>query len=156
TRARPGRRHRPGQRLTGLVAFANVTRCPAAAGIWRLRGGLAQLGERLNGIQEVRGSNPLSSTSPGPVTRPRVTGPWLFRLPNCRPTDMADRLTEFLDAATAAARRGGAVLQAWRDRVQVREKAPFDLVTEADLECQRVVREFLSERFPDHGFLGEE
>ena len=28
------------------------------------RGGLAQLGERLNGIQEVRGSNPLSSTKP--------------------------------------------------------------------------------------------
>ena len=26
-------------------------------------GALAQLGERLNGIQEVRGSNPLSSTS---------------------------------------------------------------------------------------------
>ena len=25
-------------------------------------GGLAQLGERLNGIQKVRGSNPLSST----------------------------------------------------------------------------------------------
>ncbi len=27
-------------------------------------GGLAQLGERLNGIQKVRGSNPLSSTIP--------------------------------------------------------------------------------------------
>ena len=32
-------------------------------GLGQLRGGLAQLGERLHGMQEVRGSNPLSSTS---------------------------------------------------------------------------------------------
>ncbi len=40
----------------------------ACSHIWsivsrQLGGGLAQLGERLNGIQEVRGSSPLSSTS---------------------------------------------------------------------------------------------
>ncbi len=29
---------------------------------YKNNGGLAQLGERLNGIQKVRGSNPLSST----------------------------------------------------------------------------------------------
>ena len=34
-----------------------------------LRGGVAQLGERLNGIQEVRGSIPLASTA-GPEREP--------------------------------------------------------------------------------------
>ena len=34
-----------------------------------ISGGLAQLGERLNGIQEVRGSSPLSSTVNGPDLR---------------------------------------------------------------------------------------
>ena len=31
---------------------------------YNIAGGLAQLGERLNGIQKVRGSTPLSSTIP--------------------------------------------------------------------------------------------
>jgi hypothetical protein len=31
------------------------------------RGAIAQLGERLNGIQKVRGSNPLSSTKTPPL-----------------------------------------------------------------------------------------
>jgi myo-inositol-1(or 4)-monophosphatase len=44
----------------------------------------------------------------------------------------------------------------WQDRFAVREKAPADLVTEADLASQRRVREILLGAFPDHGFLGEE
>jgi myo-inositol-1(or 4)-monophosphatase len=65
-------------------------------------------------------------------------------------------LTEYLEAAREAARRGGAVLQDWRRRFQIQEKGRFDLVTDADLGSQRVIREFFSERFPDHEFLGEE
>lgn len=65
-------------------------------------------------------------------------------------------LSEYLDAAKEAARRGAAVLEDWRPRFQVREKGRFDLVTEADVESQRVIREFLGQRFPSHGFLGEE
>jgi myo-inositol-1(or 4)-monophosphatase len=42
------------------------------------------------------------------------------------------------------------------DRFEVREKGPSDLVTEADLTSQRVIRELLLGAFPDHGFLGEE
>jgi hypothetical protein len=34
------------------------------------RGAIAQLGERLNGIQKVRGSNPLSSTNNRAITGP--------------------------------------------------------------------------------------
>ncbi|HEV3261306.1 MAG TPA: inositol monophosphatase family protein [Gemmataceae bacterium] len=61
-----------------------------------------------------------------------------------------------LDAAREAARLGAAVLEEWRRRFQVHEKARFDLVTDADLASQKAIREFLARRYPDHGFLGEE
>jgi myo-inositol-1(or 4)-monophosphatase len=38
----------------------------------------------------------------------------------------------------------------------VREKGRFDLVTEADLGSQRVIREFFAKHYPGHDFLGEE
>src|SRR5947209_12876571 len=61
-----------------------------------------------------------------------------------------------LDAAREAARLGAAVLEEWRRRFQVHEKARFDLVTDADLASQQAIRDFLAQRFPAHGFLGEE
>lgn len=65
-------------------------------------------------------------------------------------------LQTYLDAAREAALRAAQVLQEWRQRFSIREKARFDLVTDADLASQRVIREYLSQRFPEHGFLGEE
>src|SRR5437763_8223137 len=65
-------------------------------------------------------------------------------------------LSDWLDAAVEAAHLGAAELNSWRHRFKVREKAPADLVTEADLASQRVIRAFLAGRFPAHGFLGEE
>src|SRR5262249_37167818 len=67
-----------------------------------------------------------------------------------------DLLTDYIDAARQAARRGAGVLEEWRRRFPVREKARFDLVTEADIASQRTIREFLCGRFPGHDFLGEE
>jgi myo-inositol-1(or 4)-monophosphatase len=67
-----------------------------------------------------------------------------------------DVLTSLLEAGVEAARRGAAVLQEWRRRFSVRNKGRADLVTEADVGSQRAIREFLSERYPDHAFLGEE
>jgi myo-inositol-1(or 4)-monophosphatase len=67
-----------------------------------------------------------------------------------------DPLTDYLDAAGQAARRGAAVLLEWRSRFRVREKGRFDLVTEADLASQQAIRTFLAQRYPGHGFLGEE
>jgi myo-inositol-1(or 4)-monophosphatase len=61
-----------------------------------------------------------------------------------------------LDAARGAAHRGATVLQEWRAKFQVREKARFDLVTDADLGSQKAIYEYLHSRFPQHGFLGEE
>ncbi|MBY0522415.1 MAG: inositol monophosphatase [Gemmataceae bacterium] len=68
----------------------------------------------------------------------------------------SESLTDYADAAKEAARRGGAVLEKWRSRFQVQEKARFDLVTDADLESQRTIRDYLSGRFPHHAFVGEE
>jgi myo-inositol-1(or 4)-monophosphatase len=65
-------------------------------------------------------------------------------------------LREYLDAACEAARRAAVVLEEWRARFQVREKARFDLVTDADLASQRVIYDYLGGRFPSHAFLGEE
>jgi myo-inositol-1(or 4)-monophosphatase len=67
-----------------------------------------------------------------------------------------DPLPDYLDAARIAAERGAAVLEQWRQRFSVREKARADLVTEADLASQQTIRDYLLGRFPGHGFLGEE
>lgn len=67
-----------------------------------------------------------------------------------------EQLTPLLAVAVEAARRGAAELEAWRDRFRIREKAPADLVTDADTASQRAVREHLLGHFPEHRFLGEE
>ena len=65
-------------------------------------------------------------------------------------------MSEFVKIAETAARQAGAQLQSMRGRVTIREKGPRDLVTEADLEAQRIIRQVLLGQFPDHRFLGEE
>jgi myo-inositol-1(or 4)-monophosphatase len=67
-----------------------------------------------------------------------------------------DPLLDYLETAKEAARRAAGVLEDWRPRFRVREKARFDLVTEADVESQRTIRALIHERHPDHAFLGEE
>jgi myo-inositol-1(or 4)-monophosphatase len=67
-----------------------------------------------------------------------------------------DDLVGWREAACEAARRGAAVLEEWRTRFSVREKARFDLVTDADVASQKAIQSYLQERFPQHAFLGEE
>ena len=55
-----------------------------------------------------------------------------------------------------SAKAGGAVLLDWAGRFSVQEKGPADLVTEADLASQKVIRDRLLAAFPAHGFLAEE
>ena len=66
------------------------------------------------------------------------------------------RLPEYLAAASDAARRGAAVLESWRGRFVITEKGRADLVTEADVASQEVVKAHLLGAFPDHQFVGEE
>lgn len=67
-----------------------------------------------------------------------------------------ESLAELLDAAKTAALKASEVLAHWRERFQVKEKGRADLVTDADVASQKVIREYLLSRFPTHGFLGEE
>jgi myo-inositol-1(or 4)-monophosphatase len=70
--------------------------------------------------------------------------------------DESRKLPGYLDSAQEAARRAADILEQWRHCFHVREKGRFDLVTDADLASQQAIREFLSQRYPDHGFVGEE
>ena len=63
---------------------------------------------------------------------------------------------QHLDVAIAAARAGAKELMSRRSSRSVSEKAPKDLVTDADLASQRVVRSTLMNAFADYAFVGEE
>lgn len=66
-------------------------------------------------------------------------------------------LTEIVAVAEQAARAGGEVLRRMYRQVTAQQKScAADLVTEADVESQRVIHEIISTRFPDDNFLGEE
>jgi myo-inositol-1(or 4)-monophosphatase len=63
----------------------------------------------------------------------------------------------FLATATEIVRRAGDILgvrQASGFRID--KKGTIDLVTEVDLECERMCRAVIAERFPDHDVLAEE
>ncbi|KAA1262390.1 Inositol-1-monophosphatase [Rubripirellula obstinata] len=61
-----------------------------------------------------------------------------------------------LDVAILAARAGATELMSRRDKFVVSEKAPKDLVTDADLASQKAVRDILENSFPSYAFVGEE
>ena len=65
-------------------------------------------------------------------------------------------MQEYITVCEQAARLGGQVLLDWQGRINPREKAPKDLVSEADLASQRAIYEVIHGKFPDHDFLGEE
>ncbi len=65
-------------------------------------------------------------------------------------------LNEILATAIHAAQVGGAILQDWIGRFSVQEKRRADLVTEADHASQQKIFELVSQKYPQHGFLGEE
>lgn len=61
-----------------------------------------------------------------------------------------------VEVAIRAARAGAAELMRCRKDFSVREKAPKDLVTDADLASQRAVFGLLRQEFPDEAMVGEE
>jgi myo-inositol-1(or 4)-monophosphatase len=70
--------------------------------------------------------------------------------------------SRFLDSAVTAARLGGDVLMRHlTEGVEMRDKSAdggktYDLVSDADLESERAIAEYLRGQYPDHEFLGEE
>lgn len=63
---------------------------------------------------------------------------------------------QHLQVAIRAARAGAAELMARRGDHVVEEKAPKDLVTDADLASQKAIRGILMDAFDDYVFVGEE
>ena len=63
----------------------------------------------------------------------------------------------FLATAVEIVLQAGAIQLARRaSGFHVDQKGTIDLVTEVDLECERMCRAILAERFPDHDILAEE
>jgi histidinol-phosphatase len=65
----------------------------------------------------------------------------------------SSELQAALDAAEAAARIARSMYQR---NLSVRIKEDKSPVTEADVQCELAIREILQQRFPAHGFYGEE
>ena len=63
---------------------------------------------------------------------------------------------QHLEVAVDAARAGAVELMSRRDSFRVSEKAPKDLVTDADLASQIAIRKRLADAYPDYAFVGEE
>lgn len=62
-----------------------------------------------------------------------------------------------IELAQAAAEAGAEVLREKFHRgISARSKAPADLVTEADIQSERVILDLIRESFPAHGVLAEE
>ncbi|MDA1185602.1 MAG: inositol monophosphatase family protein [Acidobacteria bacterium] len=63
----------------------------------------------------------------------------------------------FLSTAIEIVTRAGEIqLERRESGFNISKKAENDLVTEVDLECERMCRAVLAERFPDHDILAEE
>jgi len=63
----------------------------------------------------------------------------------------------FLATATEIVLRAGEIQMARRESgFRVEKKGTIDLVTEVDLECERMCRTVIAERFPGHDILAEE
>tara|TARA_R110002049_G_scaffold2750_2_gene21800 strand:+ start:685307 stop:686113 length:807 start_codon:yes stop_codon:yes gene_type:complete len=63
---------------------------------------------------------------------------------------------QHLAVAIDAARAGARELMSRRESFRVSEKAPKDLVTDADLASQTAIRQRLENAYPDYAFVGEE
>lgn len=67
-------------------------------------------------------------------------------------------MDELLKTAIDAAKLAGEIqLKYMKEELIIETKASeFDLVTQADKECEQKIIEMISEKYPEHSFLGEE
>ncbi len=62
----------------------------------------------------------------------------------------------YLTIAQRAARQAGVLIKAMLDTAKSFEKSSKDLVTDADIAAQKLIRSILASKFPEHAFVGEE
>ena len=68
-----------------------------------------------------------------------------------------DTASDFLRTALAAAREAAGISRSYyAGNFTVTTKEDLTPVTQADVECEQAIREIILNRFPDHGFYGEE
>lgn len=71
-------------------------------------------------------------------------------------------MNKILDSAVTAAQLGGEILMKYlREGVQIRDKSDnggktYDLVSDADIESEKAIGDYLRNEFPDHELMGEE
>ncbi|HEX2897198.1 MAG TPA: inositol monophosphatase family protein, partial [candidate division Zixibacteria bacterium] len=69
----------------------------------------------------------------------------------------SNEFSPYLEAGLKAIRKAEDLIRRYYFHPQiVHMKSDMAPVTMADKEAEKVMREFLSEKFPEHGFLGEE
>ncbi len=65
--------------------------------------------------------------------------------------------SEFLQVALRAAKRAAEISRSYyAGNFTVTTKEDLTPVTQADVECEQAIREIILDRFPEHGFYGEE
>ncbi|MCH8136108.1 MAG: inositol-phosphate phosphatase, partial [Proteobacteria bacterium] len=68
-----------------------------------------------------------------------------------------NQASEYLQVALAAARRAAEISSDfYAGNFSVTTKADLTPVTEADVACEQAISAIILERFPEHGFFGEE
>ncbi len=65
-------------------------------------------------------------------------------------------MKELSVAERACLEAGKVALKFLDSGFEVRHKGKFDLVTDADIECEKRIKKIISSEFPTHAFLGEE
>lgn len=65
-------------------------------------------------------------------------------------------LSDFLASAIEIASQAGTLLVEMMNSAQVREKGEKDLVTDADLAAQALIHSYITQKYPDHAWIGEE
>lgn len=70
---------------------------------------------------------------------------------------MSHSQVSYIDTAIHAAKSAGKVIsEAFSRPKNIQNKGIFDLVTETDKECERLIKDAVKKAFPDHVFIGEE
>jgi histidinol-phosphatase len=71
--------------------------------------------------------------------------------------DTSTDYSQFLPSAVKAAKLAESIINTYyQQQFTVETKKDSSPVTQADIECETIIRETLQSAFPDHGFFGEE
>ena len=100
---------------------------------------------------------PTPDQRPAPDLRPLAEQPYGMVFSASCARSGADELAEFLSFALAVCDEADAIaLRHFRREIEIVTKPDRSFVTEADRSIERLIRERIHARWPDHGFVGEE